>query len=41
MLTVGELQASHVGVCKPGDESHSLICEAVSSCRIFFRSASI
>jgi hypothetical protein len=28
-----------VGDCNPGDESHSLMWEAVSSCRIFLSSA--
>ncbi len=32
---------NYVGVCKPGDESHSLIWAAVSSCLIFLRAASI
>ena len=31
----------YVGVCNPGDDSHSLMCDAVSSCRIFFRSESV
>jgi hypothetical protein len=35
------LRASQVGLCRPGDESHSLMCDAVSSCLIFLRRASI
>ena len=35
MFHVGELRAGQVGGCKPGDESHSLIWDAVSICLIF------
>ena len=31
----------HFGGCSPGDESHPLIWDTVSNCRIFLRSASI
>ena len=40
-LTNRPANKSYLGDAKPGDDSHSLICDAVSSCRIFLRSASI